>query len=275
MNSLKIPFKRFSYFFIIMGSFVFQSCGDSCVDNDTFRNYEKIEEIIDDRTVTRYKQDGEFFTGNVCLDGLVIKTFKDGYMTDRYDHEDDRVDHHEVFIKGIEVSDTTWRFTENGERYIRSYSHFSPETGKRDGLFLEMWGPNQIERKSTYKDGNIIGIDESYREDGSPVYKREIGENGLQHGISKEWGTSDEEGYFLKDVFIFEKGIIKEEWGWVSSYVGKSMWVKQKENFKSTHIGLDNDGNLKKVGHYVPLTPGLYVFPDYTKKDLKDFNPEI
>jgi antitoxin component YwqK of YwqJK toxin-antitoxin module len=260
----------FIYLFFVVAIFI-QSCGQNCLDSETFR--EKREMVAIDETygkeIYRTKIDGEFYTGNECdRMGNMIATYNDGYKVESYSYSDDRLDGRRTYIMGVEVSDTNWGFDDNGKRYLRSYITYSSENWEKDGVYLMMWGPDQINFKRTYKNGIIVSDSEEYYENGNRKEISFYNDNGKQDGFCKRWF---EDGT-LNRVIFFENGFIKDEWQWLNPYSGKSMWVKTKENGKSTRINLDNDGKLEKYSS-VPLTKGVYIFPEFTKENLKDFDP--
>ena len=154
MKNLETLFNTsFIYLFFVVAIFV-QSCGQNCLDYKTFR--EKRELVAIDETygkeIFRIKIDGEFYTGNHCdKNGNMIGTYNDGYKVESYTYKDDRLDGRTTYIMGVEVSDTNWSFDDNGKRYLTSYIHYSSENGEKDGVYLRMWGPDQIKFKRTYK----------------------------------------------------------------------------------------------------------------------------
>ena len=263
----------FIYLFFVVATFV-QSCGQNCLDYETFR--EKREVVAIDETfgksIYRIKIDGEFYTGNQCSrSGHIVATYNDGYKVENYSYSDDRISNRTTYVMGVKVSDTSWLFDDNGKRYLLCYSHYSSENWKNDGVHLSMYGlTDQISDKTTYKNGLMVSDYEKYYKNGNRCEISFYNDNGKKDGFSKLWfrdGT-------LKRVFFWENGKIKDEWQWLNPYKGKSTWCKTKENWKPTDVCQKNDGTL--YSNYHPprtLIKGVDFFPEFTKENLKDFDP--
>tara|TARA_B110001452_G_scaffold265896_1_gene271482 strand:+ start:914 stop:1759 length:846 start_codon:yes stop_codon:yes gene_type:complete len=279
MKNLENLFNTSFIYLFFIGAIFIQSCGQNCLDPKTVRErgeyVDQEKRISPDgnssaNTESRLKIDGEFYTGDCCTrKGGIYVSYTDGWKTESYRHTDGKLSGLVTYVMGVEVSDTGWRFDDNGERYIAYYSHYSSEGMGRDGDFLDMWGPDQIREKSTYKNGKMVGKYEQYHENGNRKRIDNYDENGGHIGYTKLWSK---EGT-IERVRLYENGGLKDEWEWMISYAGIDMWLKSKENYKATFLELKNDGSLDKGQAYIPIIEGVHYFPDFTRDNLKDFDP--
>jgi antitoxin component YwqK of YwqJK toxin-antitoxin module len=279
MKNLENLFNTSFIYLFFIGAIFIQSCGQNCLDPKTVRErgeyVEQEKRISPDgnswaKTESRLKIDGEFYTGDLCTrKGKIYESYTDGWITEGYSSSDGKYFELTTYVMGVKVSDTTWSFDDNGERYISYYSHYSSEGMGKNGDFLDMWGPDQIKEKYTYKNGKMVGKYERYHENGNRERIDNYDENGGHIGYTKLWSK---EGT-IERVALYENGSVKDEWNWMNSYAGIDMWLKSEENGKATFLDLDSDGNLNKGQALIPIIEGVHYFPDFTRDNLKDFDP--
>ena len=112
-----------------------------------------------------------------------------------------------------------------------------------------------------------IGVWERYHSNGVKFEMDTYGENGKRNGVYKRW---NEDGT-IKEVIVYNDGDISDEWVW-KGYNGKNYWIKNRENGEYTYIELKGDGSLDLSLSKVPATEGKYVFSNFSKESMKDFD---
>ena len=261
--------------------FLITSCGEDCIDASEFRDISESELIQQNPVqILRYKIKGEYFTGNKCYKGNIVHRYKDGYLVERmgYDSHTNQVTEKGLYDKGVLISDSTFRYDNDGNRYIFEYRHYSTDGSNqlKNGDWVTYFENTSLEdesvfdrlrEKGSYKEDEKIGVWERYHSNGVKFEMDTYGENGERNGVYKRW---NEDGT-IKEVIVYNDGDISDEWVW-KGYNGKNYWIKNRENGEYTYIELKGDGSLDLSLSKVPATEGKYVFSNFSKESMKDFD---
>ena len=133
-------------------------------------------------------------------------------------NQDGQLERKKEYEKGIELSDTTFDYYDNGQLWSQENYKY----GKREGLCEKFYENGQLFDRENYKNGNKDGLSETFYDNGQLYYKVNY-KNGERDGLSE---TFYKNGQLSKT----------EEWK-DGEYDG--LW----EYF-------DEDGNLTKTKEY-------------------------